>query len=581
VFSVKDLESSAILQNSYSLAEKIFNNIDEGVMVTDASIQIISVNPAFQIVTGYSEEEAIGKTPKILQSGLHNKRFYEEMWQEIKMNGHWKGEIWNKRKNGEIYPEWLTISSIENESGEVTNYVGIFSDITDRKHAEDQLWKLAHYDALTGAANRYLLTNQLESLLVTAERYQQMLAVLFLDLDRFKMINDTLGHNAGDLLLQKVSARLKGLLKNKDMIARLGGDEFVIILPNIKHAKEAAHFSKEIIRAMKQPFLLHDQEVYTSTSIGVSIFPLDGNDVDTLIKNADRAMYQAKSNRRNHFEFYHSGLHPVDETRQMIIQNRLRNAIEKNELVLYYQPQADAKTGKITGVEALLRWKEEELGYISPGEFIPIAEETGLIVPISEWAINQACEDMKKLHIAGYPGIKVSINISGIHFSKEDFVKNVSRIIQNTNINPNLVELELTESTIMPNAPESIRKLVKLKQLGIKLSVDDFGTGYSSLSYLHRFPIDSLKIDQSFIKNLSTYKDDASIVRAIITMAHKLSLKVIAEGVEHRKQLKFLQDEDCHTIQGYYLTKPIPVSELKTFLETWEPGLLNGKLVYE
>ncbi|PLT35263.1 GGDEF domain-containing protein [Bacillus sp. V5-8f] len=555
------------------LSEKIFENIEEGVMITDADKRILSVNPAFQIVTGYSLEEVIGKTPKILQSGLHNKRFYDEMWSEINQKGRWNGEVWNKRKDGEVFPEWLTISLIKDENEEITNFVAVFSDISERKNAEDQLRKLAHYDSLTGAANRYLLNEQLDRLLVTAERYKQLLAVLFLDLDRFKMVNDTLGHNYGDLLLKKVSARLKGLLKNKDMIARLGGDEFVIVLPNIKHPKEAAHISGEIIRSLEQPFILEDKEVYTSTSIGIGVFPFDGKDTDTLIKNADRAMYVAKSNGRNKFEFYHSGQHQENESRKLSVENRLRKAIENKELSLYYQPQALANTGEITGVEALLRWNDKELGNISPGEFIPIAEETGLIVPISEWVIDQACQDIKFLHVSGHPVLKVAINISGIHFGQDDFVKNVSRIIEKTNIKTHLVELELTESTIMPNAPESISKLVKLKQLGIKLSIDDFGTGYSSLSYLHRFPIDSLKIDQSFVKNLSIYKEDASIVTAIITMAHTLNLEVVAEGVENNKQLKFLKKNGCETIQGFFLTKPLPFEELKTLLQSWEPWI--------
>lgn len=572
---LEDITHQKKSENELLLAEKIFENISEGVLITDKKGRIISVNPAFQIVTGYTEEEVVGKNPNILQSGLHNQEFYNEMWSEITNKGRWKGEIWNKRKNGEVFPEWLTISSIYDELGNITNYVAVFSDITDRKQAEEQLRKLAHYDVLTGTANRYLLNKSLERLLVTAKKYNQMVAVLFLDLDRFKQVNDTLGHNYGDLLLKKVSARLKGLLKNKDIIARQGGDEFVIVLPNIKHAKEAVAVSKDIINSLKNSFQLHDQEVYISTSIGISLYPYDGDDVYTLLKNADRAMYQAKSNGKNSFEFYHTGLHHENETRHMKLENCLRKALDRHELSLHYHPQVDTRTGQITGVEALLRWNQEEFGAISPAEFIPIAEETGLIIPISEWVIRQACEDAKRLHLLGFHPLRVSVNISGLHFNQDDFVKNVSSIVQNTNVNPHCLELELTESMIMPNASEAINKLVKLKQLGIKLSIDDFGTGYSSLSYLHRFPIDILKIDQSFIKKLNIYKEDASIVRAIITMAHRLNLDVVAEGVEGKKQYKFLKDEGCNYVQGYYITKPLPLNELIDFLELWDKDLLE------
>ncbi|WP_240620295.1 EAL and GGDEF domain-containing protein [Peribacillus acanthi] len=569
---ITDLKKKTV---DLQLTNKIFENTSEGVLITDARGKILSVNPAFQIVTGYSEEEVIGKNPSMLQSGLHNEQFYLEMWKEIKEKGIWKGEIWNKRKNGEVFPEWISIIRIIDDSGKTSHYVAVFSDLSDRKHAEEQLRKLAHYDALTGAANRYLLNKSLERLLITAKKYNQTLSVLFLDLDRFKQVNDTLGHNYGDLLLKKVSARLKSLLKNKDIIARLGGDEFVIVLPNIKHPKEAVAVSKEIIKALNTPFLLHDHEVYISTSIGVSLFPYDGDDVETLLKNADRAMYQAKSNGKNRYALYHNDLHQENETRQMKIQNLMRKALVEKEFSLCYHPQVETRTGTIVAIEALLRWNQKELGFISPAEFIPIAEESGQIIPITDWVLTKACETGKMLHLAGFPSLKIAVNISGLYFNQEDFVQRVSSIIQNTNFVPQCLELELTESIIMPNAPETINKLVKLKALGVKLSVDDFGTGYSSLSYLHKFPIDSLKIDQSFIKNLNVYNDDASIVKAIITMAQRLHLEVVAEGVEGKQQYKFLQQENCDYVQGYFITEPLPYTELLDFMELWDYENLN------
>ncbi|MFJ7745937.1 EAL domain-containing protein [Peribacillus sp. NPDC097295] len=564
-----------------ALAEKIFMNIEESVLYTDKQGVILSVNPAFQIVTGYTEEEAIGERPNILQSGYHKKDFYDAMWKDISEKGRWSGEIWNKRKNGEVFPEWLTIHAIVDDSGEVTNHVALFSDITDKKHKENQLQKLIRYDALTGTANRSSLNEELSALMKTSQKYEQILAVLHLDLDRFKVINETLGHEYGDLMLKKVAARIKRMLKSKDVLARFGGDEFIIVLPNLKHVKEAVHISQDIISALKQPFYLYDQEAYTSASIGIGLYPFDGLQVETLLINAEKALNNAKSKGVNGFELYHEESQTGNDTRRRTIENKLHTAIGNNELQVHYHPQVFLETGEVAGVEALLRWNEAELGQVSPAEFIPIAEETGLIIPISQWVIKKACEDVKNLHISGYPNLKVSINISALHFTQENFVKDVISLIENTNINPYRVELELTESMIMPNGQDSVRKLVTLKQYGLKLSIDDFGTGYSSLSYLQKFPIDALKIDQSFIKNLSNYKDDSAIVKAIITMAKALNLEIIAEGVELKKHVDFLKRQKCDIIQGFYLSKPLPFSDLQGFLEMWEPSLINGKKVHD
>lgn len=570
----RDITKQKWSQKEIRLAAKVLENTSEGVLVTDEMGRILSVNPAFEIVTGYSEKEVLGLYPNILQSGIHNKEFYEEMWKQIKATGHWKGEIWNKRKNGEIFPEWITISSIKDDNGLVTNHVAVFSDITDRKHAEEQLKRLAHFDSLTGVANRYSLNSRLSDLIGTAKTYNQQLAVLFLDLDRFKHINDTLGHSYGDQLLKGVSSRLKNLIKNKDMIARLGGDEFVIVLPNLKHVREAVHIAESIIHSLTQPFLLEKQEVYISTSIGISLFPHDGQSLESLLRNADKAMYQAKSLGRNQYELYHSDMHQ-DESLHMMMENYLRKAIDREELFLLYHPQIDVKTKAIVGIEALVRWNSKEIGIVSPVDFIPLAEETGLIIPISEWIIKKACNDLNKIHLKGFTNIRMSINISALHFNQDGFVKSISDIIQDTNVNPYSVELELTESMIMPNATETIGKLVKLKQLGIKLSIDDFGTGYSSLSYLNRFPVDTLKIDRSFIQKLCVYKEDYSIVQAIITMAHKLHLKVVAEGVESKKQFEFLEKEKCDLIQGFFIVKPQPFPDLVDFLESWDQEFLQ------
>ena len=569
-----ELTKQLDLHNIVKIATKVFENTSEGIMITDVRGRIISVNPAFEIVTGYSADEVIGNNPSILQSGIHDEAFYKSMWKQIAEIGFWKGEIWNKRQSDELYPEWLTISVIKDEQGNVTNYVGIFSDISDQKHTEKQLRFLAHYDSLTGVANRYSLNKRLEGLLQTAKKYDQQLAILFLDLDRFKQINDTLGHNYGDLLLKQVSSRLKGLLKNKDMIARLGGDEFVIVLPNLKHPKEAIHMADRIIDGLSKSFLLENYELYVTTSIGISLYPLDGTNMEKLLRNADKAMYEAKSSGKNQYELYHLEMHQ-NESRHMILGTYLRKALERNEFYLVYHPIVDANTKEIVSVEALVRWKQKKLGEIAPSEFIPLAEEIGLIIPISEWIIQKACEDLNNLHFNGHSKLKMCINISALHFNQEGFIKSLNDIFVNTNVSTHHIELELTESMVMPNAVETVDKLIKLKKLGIKLSIDDFGTGYSSLSYLNRFPLDTLKIDQSFISGISDYKEDSSIVEAIIMMAHRLHLKVVAEGVENKKQYDLLKREKCNFIQGFYITKPLPKHKLLTFLEDWDGELLK------
>ncbi|MBB3908374.1 EAL domain-containing protein [Anoxybacillus rupiensis] len=549
------------------IAQNVINHIHEGLIITDEKGKIVFVNPAFEMVTGYVAEEVIGENPNILQSGVHNKEFYESMWNEIIHRGFWEGEIWNKRKNGELFVEWLKIHSIKDSEGAITNYVAIFSDITERKKNIEQLKKMAHYDILTGVPNRYLLTKRIESLIQTSRKYNQQFAVLFLDLDRFKYVNDTLGHLAGDLLLKKVAQRLKGILQRKDTIARIGGDEFIIVLPNLRHIREAIQIAEAIHEALKAAFRLNGHEAYISVSIGISFYPHDGEDIETLIRNADRAMYQAKVSGRNHFEVYHSESHDQDQ-QGFFLENLLRKAVIHKEFELHYQPQIHIETKQIYGVEALLRWKRPDIGFVSPGQFIPIAEESGMIIPISEWVLLQACEDLKRLSLT-YPHLKMSVNISAIHFQQADFVKKLEQMIEQSNVNPRFLELELTESTIMPRAEKSIEQLVKLKQLGLKIAVDDFGTGFSSLSYLRRFPIDILKIDQSFIKSLSSSYDDASIVTAIIKMGQNLRLSIIAEGVETEKQFKFLRQQGCDYAQGYYISKPLPFAELQEFLKEW------------
>ncbi|MGG6431687.1 putative bifunctional diguanylate cyclase/phosphodiesterase [Anoxybacillus sp. D401a] len=550
-----------------AIAYTIIQEADEGIIVTDENGHILLANPAFETVTGYTQEEVLGRKTNILRSGLHDRTFYENMWETLRDHGIWKGEIWNKRKNGELFVEWLTIKAICDATGKPTHYVAIFSDVTQHKRTMEQLARLSNYDVLTNVPNRQLFTKRLQHLLDVARRYNQQLAILFLDLDRFKYINDELGHYMGDILLKKVANRLKKLLRTKDTLARIGGDEFVVILPKIKDVQEAITMAERMIESLQVPFMLNGEDVYISTSIGISMYPNDGDDEETLLRRADRAMQKAKESGRNRFELYTAKLDYQSEV--VTLENYLRKAMERNELSVYYQPIVNMKTKKIEVIEALMRWKQPNSGFVSPAQFIPLAEETGLIVPMTKWLFEQACIHMKAIHQFA-PHMKIGVNISAVHFQQDDFVEQLSMIVNENDVPPRCFKLELTESTIMPNAEESVQKLVKLKQCGFKLAIDDFGTGFSSLSYLHRFPIDILKIDQSFIRRLSLYSDDATIVSTIIMMAHNLHLAVVAEGVETEQQYAFLEEQRCDFAQGYYISKPMPFDELQPFIQEWD-----------
>jgi len=551
------------------IAEKFISHSVEGILITDKDKKIILVNEAFEKATGYTKTEVLHKTPSLIKSGIHDAKFYKGMWDSIHSNGSWSGEIWNRRKNGEVYPEWITISTVTNNHNEITNYIALFIDTSNQKYAEEQLRFLAHHDTLTGVANRYSLNSKLTSLLERAKIQNEQLAVLFLDLDRFKHVNDTLGHNFGDLLLKEVSNRLKSLLKPKDIIGRLGGDEFVIVLPKIYHPKEAINLANEITTNLSQSFFVNDIEIVVTSSVGISMFPHDGDTMEKLLVNADRAMYEAKANGRNNFEIYHKELE-LNATDKMVKELFLRKALERNELSLHFQPIVQANDNMIVCVEALIRWNQTEIGYVPANELIEIAEETGLIIPITEWILNEACRNLSIIHLNSYSTLKMAINISGIVFQQENFVKMVKNIFEQTNIDPHAIVFELTESVIMTNDKDTMLKLKQLKELGLSISIDDFGTGYSSLSYLKRFPINKLKIDQSFIRGMLKYKEDRNITKAIINLGHSLGLKLVAEGVEEMEQLQFLVAFNCDHIQGYYFSKPLPLQDLIDYLELWE-----------
>lgn len=563
---VRDITERLKKEESLRLYGRIFENSGEGILVTDEHENIVAVNRAFVEITGFNADEVMGRTPRIFKSGRHDKHFFAEMWHEILEKGQWQGEIWDRHKNGAIFPKWATISTVRDEKGRVTHYFSTFSDISERVAAEERIRQLAFYDALTGLPNRATLYNLLEQTLASARRNSTSGAIMFIDLDRFKYVNDTLGHSAGDELIRRVSTRFRTCLRASDVIARLGGDEFVVALIDIARPDDAAVVAQKIMAIFASPFLIEGHEISISASIGISVFPADGASVEDLIKNADIAMYRAKDQGRSSFLFYSSDMN-VRSLERLEMESSLRRALDRKELLLHYQPQVDIATGKIIGAEVLLRWKHPDLGMVSPAQFIPMAEETGLIVPIGQWVMEQAVMQNKAWLDAGIDVVKLAVNLSAQQF-RANLVDEVSSVIARHRLPNDLLELEITESMVMRNANDVIDMLRALDFLGVPMSLDDFGTGYSSLSYLKRFPIRKLKIDQSFIRSIPRDADDIAITRAIIALSKSLGLKVIAEGVETRQQLDFLRREGCDEIQGYLFSHPVSAADFVAMLQS-------------
>ena len=557
-------------------AAVVFESTIEGVTITDAEGNIIAVNRAFCEITGYTAAEVLGRNPRLLKSGRHDQEFYQTMWAAITRSGNWRGELWNRRKNGELYPEWLTISSVRDAQQQLVNYVGVFSDISHIKRSEAQLERLTLYDALTELPNRLLFNSRLEHALERARHQGGRVAVLYLDMDRFKTVNDSLGHPSGDELLVAIARRLAGSLHKDDTLGRLGGDEFVILLEGLKHGEDAATVTLKMLHALERPFQIGGQhEVYIAASVGVSLFPDDASDATRLLRNADAALNQAKEQGRNTYRFYTESMTRAAGDR-LNLEARLRRALERGEFLLHYQPQIRVSDGASVGVEALVRWQHPEDGLISPAQFIPLAEETGLIVPLGEWVLFTACAQMKEWLDLGLPAMTLAVNLSPRQFRQTGLTQQVHAILDATELPPHLLELEITESAIMEQGREAVAVMDALKALGVRLAIDDFGTGYSSLAYLKRFPVDKLKIDQSFIRDIPQDRDDMMIAAAIISMAHSLRLEVLAEGVETEAQLDFLRAHNGDSFQGFLFSRPRPAAEVLPLLTNGHKGQPPG-----
>ncbi len=545
------------------LAANVYENTAEGIMVTNVDGIIQSINPAFTMITGYNAEDVTGKNPKILKSHKHKNDFYDNMWKAVSQ-GYWEGEIWNRRKNGEIYPQWMVISSIKNDHNEIVQYLAVFSDISEIKRSEERLQYMAYHDSLTGLSNRHHFQLQLEERLAEAEKHNQPMALMFIDLDRFKVINDTLGHSIGDLVLREVADRLRNCIdKDNHFLSRWGGDEFTLTLINITN-DEITSLAKMLLKALTVVYSIDEYEFFLSASIGIACYPNDGAITENLIKNADKAMFQAKEMGKNNFQFYSKVIDNISLER-LTFEKDLHLALEKNEFKLLYQPQFQIETGKIIGVEALVYWQRDNKT-VSPGEFIPICEETGLIIPLGKWVLRTACKQNKFWQNKGLHPIPMAVNLSAIQFMDKVLMKTIDQILCETEMSPNYLDLELTEGILMQNIETTTILLLDLKARGIQISIDDFGTGYSSLSYLSRFPIDKLKIDRSFVQDLNLSPDDAAIVKAIIAMGHSMNIKVVAEGVESQNQLDFLQEQQCDEVQGYLMSRPVPADQITALL---------------
>jgi len=559
-----DITARKEAEEKLRLSATVLEHIADAVMVVDVEGVIVAVNPAFTQITGYTEAEAVGKHSSLTRSERHDEAFYQTMWDELIASGFWRGEIWRRRKNGEIYLEWLTISAVRDTHALTTHYVGVCSDITQVKQAQEKLDHLAHHDPLTALPNRLLFHDRLQHALPRAARDREQLAILFIDLDRFKNVNDTLGHHIGDELLQQVAAQLSARLREGDTLARLGGDEFIVLLENVDGQYGATQVAEKLVAMFEQPFLVAGHELFVTCSVGVSLFPDDAQDLNMLIRNADVAMYQAKARGRNGYRFYAPSM-TGEGIERLRLETYLRRSIEKNEIFLNYQPQVEIDTGRLIGVEALVRWNHPELGLIPPARFIPLAEDSGYINQLGKWVLDEACRQMMRWQAQGLHVPKMAVNLSVKQFERGSMAGVVADILRETGLAPERLQLEVTESVIM-NTGDALGYINDLHAIGVGLAIDDFGTGYSSLAYLKQLPVQTLKIDRSFIKDISSDANDEAIAIAIIQLGKSMQLSVIAEGVETQEQAAFLLRHGCRLAQGYFYSRPVLAQDI---VERW------------
>jgi diguanylate cyclase (GGDEF)-like protein/PAS domain S-box-containing protein len=564
LFSVTEITERKHAEAQTRLAASVFHSIAEAIVITDADSRIISTNPAFTAMTGFTSAEVLGKTPKVLKSDRQDAEFYAGLWNDLLTLGQWQGEIWNRHKNGSAFLAWQTIKSIKGDDDSL-RYVSVFSDITELHRKDEHIRHQAYHDALTDLPNRLLLEDRLGHAIEVGRRDERRVALMFLDLDRFKVVNDSLGHDVGDLLLKQVAERLRGLLRRSDTVARLGGDEFIVVLSDIGSPGEVAEVADKIILSLVEPMTLKDHEVHIGASIGITIFPQDGDDVTSLMKGADTAMYQAKAAGRNTFRFFDPSMNG-QAVERLNLEAALRRALDYDEFELFYQPKIDLRSGRTAGAEALIRWHSPERGLVSPGLFIPLAEETGLISRIGDWVLEEACRQLVLWRERGLAPVSVAVNVSGLQFLDPGFADKVAGLLTGHQLDPALLELELTESSVMSEPERAIAQLTLLSEMGVAVSIDDFGTGYSSLSYLKRLPVNTIKIDRSFVHGVDHQTDNAAIVKAILGLGDALGMSIIAEGVETEGEARHLKDAGCPTVQGFKYARPLPAAEFEAWV---------------
>lgn len=561
VTSIEDITEQKRNADRLLITERAVQSSRDAIMITDDKVRIISVNDAFCAITGYTRDEALGQKASILRSGRHEQSFYDAMWERLSANGSWSGEVWNRRRNGQIFPAWLSISEIHDPSGFRTHYVGTLFDLSERLKAEENVRHLALHHSLTGLPNRNYLRESLGQALAAAERHGWRIGVYFIDLDHFKLINDTRGHQVGDLVLREVAQRLKAILRDEDTVGRLAGDEFVVFTPNVDSDAAIVTVAEHLLQVLNEPFIVEDEKLFVTTSIGIVVYPADGADIDSLISNADTAMYAAKADGRANFKFFTETMNEAGRN-QLETTRAVKLALERNEFELFYQPQVLASNrNSISGVEALIRWNHPQHGIVAPGQFIPAIEGSRLIVEVGNWVIDEALRQAHEWRLQGVT-VCVSINVSPLQFQQDDFIPGLQRAAARHEFTAGSIRIEVTENLMLSNPEAAIEKMNEIHELGFLLSLDDFGTGYSSLAYLTRFPFDELKIDQSFVRRLTLDRTVEVIVNAIVVLSHALGLQTVAEGVETEAEADHLRRLRCDQIQGYLYGRPMPADKM-------------------